>query len=432
MLMNNYEYIENAPCVIEKQGKCSPTIYEIAIFVWSSFAIGSAFFPQLPWILTALLMPIVVFRWVKAGKIKVDLFFISSIVFLSALYSNMLFALYPIDTLVVCLKLSIIFLFYLVLISRFEYLKLSFYAFLFAACLNFAILLAGMSLGNFAFLLKPTGMSRCGTLISNVGEMGKIGVCIFVYSIYIFLVKSKFSFTHLILTISSVSLVIVDGSRTDTISIFVGIAFIIALIATGKLRMSNNSFQRIATTLIVLISLLSLVQVFNDGGGRTLRYDRSIEFISGFFSHSKEKLANSDPIRYIMLKGAIHHISEHPFIGLGRNSSTIKVYSNAAALQLHTAYLQIWANFGIIAFLSYVFLVLSWVVRIKSFFHNISKTDNINIKALGYNSLFLLIYFSIYSFFHPLNNEWFQWLCVLIPAGIYWHIANNTKSYAEV
>src|SRR5690606_28483898 len=73
-----------------------------------------------------------------------------------------------------------------------------------------------------------------------------------------------------------------------------------------------------------------------------------------------EGLAESDPVRPEMMRTAMEAVSRFPLLGGGMG--TLGVETKFGWIQVHMAYLQMWADAGLLAFVGFVWLALGWVI----------------------------------------------------------------------
>lgn len=412
------------------------SVCEALIFIWVLFLVSAdlkiVISSHIHWYVTALILPFITIDCLYSRKIKIDLFFILASIFLLSIYFSIPWSLYLLNNLGTYIKLSLIFISYLLIGNNVAYLRAAFAAFIFAAVLNVILFLLGF-LFDISYLSGFAGSGiRWMTLLNMPGSLANLGISVFVYSLYCFIGSKKISLKTLALFLSCLLLIIFDGSRTVFLAMLLGVFYCSVLIFNDHSLWKGFSKKVIVGVMIIALGVacFSFFAPSRVKNKLVFRSNNVLEFIKN--EKTISGLKKSDNMRYLLIKEAIRSISKSPLIGKGIYSTGIYFRDDSNIdenkpdiMNVHMAYLGVWGDFGILAFISFTFLAFFWLVNIKRVFCNIRNIEDVRLKALGYNAIFLLFFFAFRSLFHPLSNEWSEWILVLIPAGIYWQFARN-------
>lgn len=290
-----------------------------------------------------------------------------------------------------------------------RYALVAYRALITLAVANFMLLTVG---GRFSRTLAALATSdgRWGTLLNPPGTLGILGLAVIVYSLY----RVRYRATRLrgiILLLVSITLVAYENSRTITFLTVIGVAFTVWV-----WWWEHRSWRQRVMTLLPLVgvglaaswllpSLLAPTRL-----GDLLYQVRTLGFVDG--------LVSSDPVRWTMLNGVVHAISERPLLGTGMGST--RVDTAVGAMEVHVAYLQLWADAGLLAFLGFVWLAFGWVLWLPRVLHYLRTCPGSETTALTYNAIFLLGAFDVSNLLHTFSTEWAQWLFYLLPAAFFW------------
>ncbi|GAB1530834.1 MULTISPECIES: O-antigen ligase family protein [Brevibacillus] len=357
---------------------------------------------------------------------------------------------------------------YLFFLVRSELAQLAFKGFIISAYMNFILLVLGvLSFTQLASIMTLDG--RWGTFLNYPGSLSKVGVVVYVYAAFQLFNRTALSISNIMLLISSVFIVYFDGSRTSEISLILGTIylFVILLIEYVK-NISRPRFSSIVVSVLVLALVLSVAKVSVDKITLSIETKRAIEIAkiesakeaelakqkptsnsvkqeevstapvevptSDELKQSNDRtgsvfanmstngilagIASSDPIRFQMIITALDEIVSHPWVGQG--IGTTKYQTETGPIVVHNAYLQTWADLGILGLLALIGLYFGWIIKLPTVMRYIQSSINVKERSLYYNSIFILLYMSFSALFHPLSTEWSEWILFIIASAIYW------------
>lgn len=290
-------------------------------------------------------------------------------------------------------------------------------AFIVAAYLNFGLLMLGTTVSD-VFAGKKTSV-RWGTFLNYPGSLAKIGMILLVYSLYILFVRRQLKM--LVLFAFSMTIMLYDGSRTALLIGFIALLFVMAIIIV-----ENKKVLKAIITLLLCIPLMFvLFKVVNLG---SLGLDHMIgdtrlgKTITNIQMYGMSKgLEESDNSRMVMNNVGLEAIRRNPFIGNGLGSIII----DDSVASLHNTYVQIWANLGIFGLLAYLSIVLNWIFQLRSKFIVVKSGTDVELRAIQYNAIFILFYFGLNGFFHPLSTEFSEWIIFIVAYSIYYNIGRH-------
>lgn len=396
------------------------------LFIWG-FLISSAdlkvlIHPQIHWLITLVfLFPVMV---TSLDKLRFSVpILLANLLFLTSIVVPIFFSENPIYDLIQVGKLFMI----LIVVNNFfysngSYSNIIFNSFIFAAVINFFLLMLGKFVSpGFAQIMG--GDNRWGTILNYPGSLAKVGILIFVHSLYCLLFIRPISIKYLLLTIISVTIIYFDGSRTVLIVLCIAIVYIIFLLllhnknSLFRLKINIVHFKKILLGLLIVgVVIMTVVGYLNRDElgdlvkepsrlGLTINYLINEGIIAG--------LKESDPVRFQMFTDALSAIINHPILGGGTGFTVTD--TEVGPMNVHNTYLQVWGNYGLLGLLSFLLIVGGWGLVIPLSIKIIQKIPVYKIRARYYNSLFLLFYFAFSGVFHPLSTELSEWVVYIIP-----------------
>lgn len=281
----------------------------------------------------------------------------------------------------------------------------------FATVINGALVLAG-SLGVAGFLeLRAVG--RYGTILNGPGSLWRVGILVLLPSALNLLMGRSFVLP-LTMFVSSVALLVFDGSRTAALAIVIACGFIGYFMVTEVRRNRYASRKLLLRTAVLGLVLLSgivwrpIQQAYVENISFGERFGR---FFNEAETNGVSGVESVDEVRTDMLSAAIEAILEHPVVGSGMGSTAID--SPDGAVVVHDAYLQVWADVGILGLIGYVALTLGvlvgpWVRRGTMVRADIGD-------RIGFlNGVFILTCWAISGFLHPLSTEISEWVMFIV------------------
>lgn len=387
-------------------------------------------------------------------------------------------------------KLFIILSFYLLLMYKKDYIKVLISAFAFCVALNFIFLIFGQFFDISFFSWNHMGAYRKSTLLTETGPLSSIGICFFFYALYNTVCIPKKTVFGIFLLIPCVFLIVSDGARISLISVFFSYVFLIFLEFYLKKRLTFYFLSKLALSvfvfLIIAIYPIFLSGKMNDENRYIAIYkklqtvsqeqktslnkgtiwdysvftkaDRYFSLPSSnpyYFFHPKTILKINgykndygnfswlkilDSARFQMFSLEKNIILSHPFLGSGFGSTGIsETITNKNSvfvgyvdvdqtffLHLHNAYLQVWSDIGVLAFICFVAFCFGWIFCFHKIIFSSKKISNSEL-PIFFNSLFLMFYFVFRNFFYPISTEWIEWIFFLVSSAIVFSTLSNQK-----
>jgi len=425
--------------VATKGNAVVPRRVSLIICIWTIIILSAdikvSVNPHIHWIVTGLAI-ILIIPYIRQLKIHIPrLYLISAGLFIFSVLIAAFRSTYPLYDIVEAAKLGVILFGAMAFFnSHKEYTHISFKGFTLSAYINCALIIMGIAF--LPILAKEMELGRWGTILNYPGSLWRVGIAIFVYSGYL-VYKTRFrNLSHIILLLSSLILIVFDGSRTGMLLLPFGLAYVVTIpMYEKKMKSISIAFAFIIAlivgfALIILWSHYSPLSQVKPGQqlGAPSRISSLIESAGkGIWGagQTPEELAANDQIRITMLKDVIAAIKLHPLFGTGIGST--KSMTRLGLMVVHITYLQVWADIGLLGFLSYLLLVLGWVYRAPEAFKKIRCMTNESDRALYYNTIFMLFFFTIAGVFNPLSTEWSEWITFIIPYVLFMQVVNISQ-----
>ncbi|GEM84439.1 hypothetical protein MHY01S_26050 [Meiothermus hypogaeus NBRC 106114] len=167
-------------------------------------------------------------------------------------------------------------------------------------------------------------------------------------------------------------------------------------------------------TILAILGLLGFIFYNNQELVRQILPQRVVQTFEAIFIGNYEE---ADHTRYEMLQAAQAQIRQNPLWGIGIGNT--RVDTNEGLMVVHNAYLQVWADLGIMGLIAYVGLVLGWLIWLPSFFRCVHwRVDPIE-RGLYYNAVFMLFFYAFSGLFHPISTEWSEWISFILPYALF-------------
>jgi len=77
---------------------------------------------------------------------------------------------------------------------------------------------------------------------------------------------------------------------------------------------------------------------------------------------------------------------------------------------------------GLLGLTSFVWLMWGWIAWVPMVLRRIRSLSDPAQRALYYNALFMLFFYGLAAFFHPLSTEWSEWIVFVIPYALIWEV----------
>jgi O-antigen ligase len=130
-------------------------------------------------------------------------------------------------------------------------------------------------------------------------------------------------------------------------------------------------------------------------------------------------LESQDSARLHLMEVAWDKIRNDPLRGSGFHSTYLV---GAVEAPIHNAYLQSWADLGLLGLLSYTWLTLGWTLRVGAVARTISRIDDPESRAMYATAVWGLCLFVLIGLRGPLLVEPSDWFFFLIPSALYWQL----------
>lgn len=265
-----------------------------------------------------------------------------------------------------------------------------------------------------------TGDGRWGTIFNFPGSLAKVGILTLIYGLYGLLASKNGRLYYLLVFSCSLSIIILDGSRTALLGSALCIILMLAILIIEYY--GKQKYKSLKRTSVFLIMVLLSGAIFYNTGDRSS--ERTIQFVSNIFSGDTQNgLKESDATRYSMLKTGMQAIAEHPYIGTGMGTTVAQI-SSGDLITVHLSYLQLWGDAGILAFVFYVVLCLYGLYVAFLGVHNGKRIIDPDKRGFMYSMSIAIIYYIFSGFFHPFSTEWSEWIIFIMAVGV---IIRNTS-----
>lgn len=390
------------------------------IYVWAVVVIGSnlqtLIHPHLDWVLTFLFAGLSVTRLVKE-RWEVPWVIVSGVtLMIASICMTALVSPHPFYDLAQAGKLAVILIAGLTFfVSRPEIALAAFRTQILLAVVNVALILIGSRISR--DLAALAGRARWGTLLNVPGTLGGVGLGVLVYGLYL-LCRTPRRVHGVLVVFCALALVYFENSRTITLLTLVAFVFFGAVWMYELWGSSRRVMvPSIAASIVVFVVLWSAVVALDIP--IPTRFERMVELVldEGLIAG----LAESDPARARMMETAIDAVSRFPILGSGMG--TLVAETRSGWMRVHMAYLQMWADAGLLAFLGYVWIAVGWMVWVPAAMRNLRENVGTENNALTYNGIFMLISLALANTLHTYSTEWAQWLPYLMSVSFLYNTA---------
>ncbi|GIW24933.1 O-antigen ligase [Meiothermus sp.] len=397
--------------------KYSKFVYT-AVGLWAFILLAAdikvSIHPQIHWIATFLVfilaLPLLVrLKYSLVAPIKLfallmSMFLVASVLLVSLTSEN------PFYGLIQSEKLSFILLgAFPLLLGNSRLAKLGISAIPVAVFSNFVLLVLGFATSS-VFAQLMTGDSRWGTFFNYPGSLWRVGILVIVFAVYTLLHKPRRTYFALLLA-AALALIYFDGSRTGALLLFLALVFSAGIILFERRKRLLAGAIGVVTILLILgmLGFINNVELF-----KQILPQRAVLTFEAIFMGNYEE---ADHTRYEMLQVAQRQIRQNPLWGIGVGNT--RVDTNEGSIVVHNAYLQVWADLGIMGLIAYVGLVLGWLIWFPSFFRHVRQRGDPIERGLYYNVVFMLFFYAFSGLFHPLSTEWSEWITFILPYALF-------------
>jgi O-antigen ligase len=388
-----------------------PKHLRILIFVWAFIATSTnikvALIPYIDWILAILLLTSIL-RYSRPKLTIIHILFLTTILCVGVISNSIVLGM------VWAGKFTIIFLITSCLVTAPWPPRDAFTAFFAAIGVNALLVVLGWF--GFETISGVAGTyGRSATALNYPGSLWRVGIsCLFYFS-YLMCICPKLRVYHGIAAIVCIALIYADGSRTGMLAVG---CLPIAICLAG---IKDHLYWIPYTGIILLVSLVVILPSFD--WSDILYTDNPLARWANLINESGsfwDKLQVLAPDRYEMNQKTIDLIKTHPLLGNGLRSASLEgelVTNEVIQVVTHNGYLQVWADIGLLGFISFIFIVFAWL----SFFNILILTPSISDaieRTTLYNAVFVLFVFSLCLLFHPISTEWSEWILFTVPFTI--------------
>ena len=269
------------------------------------------------------------------------------------------------------------------------------------------------------------GDGRMGTTLSSPGSMWRTVLFpFFFFSSYLFLAKQLSPIFLSLAAVAAMTYVIwCDGSRTAF--------FLIPMVFISIAFQFRHQFHKLRFVFLALVAVVAfLFPVIKSSGnffdsGPIARLAEINVSRNGVF----ESLVMMDSGRFRMYQAAIEDIAHSPIFGNGLLSTGIRFdHDHAASADsqvTHNAFLQLWGDLGILAVLSFLFIVLSWLPLARKSMRKLPKGAPYQ-SSLVFASIATLSVFTLSFLLHPMTVTWSDWILFVAPFAVLADLASNS------
>jgi hypothetical protein len=306
-----------------------------------------------------------------------------------------------------------------IFVARTDLAHYAFRGFVIVVCLNCVFLVGGLL--GFASACEMA-LNRWGTILSWPGSLWRVALTVWVFAGYL-LLKRRSVVALTLLSISTV-LVFVDGTRTGLFLLFVAAMYLIFILAAEAGRFTRAAFVSAMGLGVVLAGLAysGILSDEADGQGRGA-VGRVNTLLSSIASEGLEGLGAADVIRFQMLQDASDAIRAHPVLGTGIETTVTETI--IGPMGIHMTYLQVWGDLGFLGLVAYIWLVWGWIAWVPRVLRRVQTLADPVHRAVYYNALYMLLFFALAGFFHPLSTEWSEWVIFIVAYALVWEVARS-------
>ena len=133
--------------------------------------------------------------------------------------------------------------------------------------------------------------------------------------------------------------------------------------------------------------------------------------VQAIVTGNSDDIDRIDSARSQMNRDVIAAIADHPVLGNGMG--TTRSGATAGPLVIHNAYLQIWADVGLLGFLSFTALTLGSIPVLRARYRRRAGGDAER-RILFYNGMFLLACWGVAALLHPVSTELSEWIMFIL------------------
>ena len=292
-----------------------------------------------------------------------------------------------------------------------------------ACYLNTVLLI--FALCGFSWAGGMQALDRYGTVLNPPGSLWRIGLMTLAIGPLSLVTKTSSRPRAILLTVCSLTLLAFDGSRTGSLILWMLGGFIVWVASVHPWANAGKPRRpAIIALLCMAIPLFAFVtMVIGRGGMADIVQSLGMSRISEGLTSGQDAsgLLEADRLRSQMWHDAIDRIESNPVIGKGMGttvSGTAGLQSGSdkvpATMTVHVSYLQVWADAGILAAVSYLMLLVVGPFRSIKRMPRICASQIWAIKAGG---IFLLAALALAGLFHPLSTELSEWVAFIVAVG---------------
>ncbi len=373
--------------------------------------------PYIHWVMFALLVFFILpFLFKMRFSIRFNFVIFNACLFLTSILLVGFISINPIYEIEQVIKLTIILIGGWMLFSSSQFpLTTVLNAFKSAVYINVILLFCGAIISP--VFAHEMAIGRWGTVLNYPGSLWRLGIAVFILSAYGYFISGFRNFHYGVLLLSSLLLIFFDGSRTGILIFIIGVLFLgLVLLLEKRIKLKKTVVLTVGTLLVIPIIVFPLNLLGIEGAGRFVSNINTIK-------NTQYSFERIDPARFKMLKTVINEIGEHPFVGKGIGST--RTNTPVGPMVVHMTYLQVWADMGILGFVSYIGVAWGWIIWLPKIVRQIRGLSYCSERAVCYNAIYLLIVFGISGLFHPLSTEWSEWILFLFPYSILIRLLNN-------
>ncbi len=284
-----------------------------------------------------------------------------------------------------------------------------------AVLLNAGLLAAG-ALG-FESLAAATGNGRWGTALNGPGYLARLGGFGFCYAAPALLASPRRR--DLSLAAASLALIAFDGSRSALLGVAVALPA-----ALWAARSGPRTGTRRALPVRTLAAGVGFAAVFallwhapRLGFTEMVAGERLRAALATPTSLSlRGYLESVDKARFGALLASLEAIRENPLVGGGLGST--RAPGSETDITVHNAYLQAWADLGLIGFLPYCWLTLSWIPALPGYLARARRLESATARREYFGSAAALAFFAFWGLFQGVGVDPSAWI-FFVPPWVY-------------
>ena len=393
-------------------------------FLWGLFvccaSLNVTVLPHIHWYLTVLLLGPLMLQMVRVQEISSVLPKLAAPALLVLAFATASFGSdEPVLSMVHGAKIAVLLLpVYALFVANPGFARSAFHGAVTAVVLN--VLLVGLHSASVLNWAWSRTHGRWDTMLADRTTLSLLGCFAVVYAVSRGLATNRLKIFSLVLACCSVVLVLLGGSRTYMLALPLGILYglVAAWWTSSGTPVLGRAVKLVAGVCFAgCFSWAGYTLSSSDGESLISVPDRVLAMLDFSQGGSIDAyLETQDAARVHLMEVAWAKIQADPVRGSGFHSMYLVGASEAP---IHNAYLQSWADLGLLGLLSYSALTFGWVLHLGKAIETVSRMQDPEMRALHASSIWGLGLFIVTGLRGPLVVEPSHWFFFIVPSALY-------------